>query len=445
MNPQSSEKKSPYIHPKFERLWKQYNSVVQCNRCGFCETACPTYVVSGKETLSPRGRSQAFRQILEGKIKKAGEAGEIFSTCLTCHACTNVCFSQVPVAKLMGHARETANQSRKLYRFVESIIFRYFLYYRKIFSILIWTGFFFKRLGISAFLKKMRLLEKISPELSAGEELLENVPLRFGGNCNRKREKTSLEIKLGNSPPKVAYFSGCGIHYAYPKISQSCVNILKSVTTNLKCPNHACCGLTAQSAGDIKNAKRLAYKTIQQFGKLDTNFIVVNDDSCCGFMKNYGEFLEDEPTAAAFSKKVKNLSEFLAENTFSLFGSQPEEKVFRTITYHDPCQMGNGQCETQTPREVLKVLPGVKFIEMDESNWCCGGAGTYCLKHPHLAEDVLERKLSNIQKTDAEIVVTQAASCLLHIQYGIRKKGWQEKIKVLHLAELINKQIADSG
>lgn len=448
--------KTPYLLPKFSELQKQYDSVVQCNRCGFCETVCPTYMVSGKETLSPRGRNQALRQILEGKIKNPKLASEIFTTCLTCHACTNVCFSEVPVAKLMAHARSIVQQEH-LPNLAEQFIFRYLLLHRALFSIFLWIGFFLKRIGISVFLKKLKLLKKISPELDAAEELVEKVPLHFG--IKNKR------LHQAKDAGRVAYFSGCGIHYLFPQVSLSANQLFQKMGYDVSFPPHSCCGLPAQSAGDFKNAKRLAKKNIDDFLKLGVATIIVDDDSCAGFMKNYVELLDGDLKAVAFSKKIKNLSEFLVESNPSIFsrseelfergvreaenlkrsdslssaptlGERPRSKMFRA-TYHDPCQMGNGHHMTDAPRKILKSLKNINFVEMEESNWCCGGAGTYCLKHPHLAEDVLERKLFNIERSGAECVVTQASSCLLHIGYGIRKKGWQDKIKIMHLAEFL--------
>lgn len=427
-----------HIDPKFKNLEKEYRWVVQCNRCGFCETICPTYMASGKETLSPRGRSQAFRQILEGKIKNPAIASEIFSTCLACHACTTVCFTQVPIAKLMGTARDIARHSKTNFFFyhLEGILFRNLLSYRKLLSIFIWTAFFFKRLGFSGLLKKTKILDLLSPELAHGEDLLENVPLIFGGNRG-KESKTKPQIEIGKELPKTAYFSGCGVHYVYPEVSRSFVGLLKKYVPNLKYPNHACCGLFAQSFGDVKTAKFLARKNIRQFKAADADLILVDDDSCCGFMKNYGEFLDGDPEAQAFSKKVKNLSEFLAEYEI------PIDKTFhqpttQKITCHDPCQMGNAHQQTQSVRKILKILPQVQFMEMNESKWCCGGAGAYCLKHPLLSSDILERKISNIKKSGAEIVITQAASCLMHLRYGMRKKGLEQEIQVKHLAEFLH-------
>lgn len=422
---------SPYLDPKFKELEKEYNAVTRCNRCGFCETVCPTYMVSGKETLSPRGRNQAFRDILEGKIKNPENASEIFSTCLTCHACTNVCFSEVPVAKLMSSAKACAQEKNSFIPF-QKFLLSLFLSQRKFISMILWFLFLCKRMGISRVLNKFKLL-KFIPELETGEDLILNTPLIFGGN------KSALKLSRSGNPLskkiKISYFSGCGIHYLYPEVSTACLKVLGSSNLKIDAPNHSCCGLIAASAGIPELAKELAKKNIEKFSPLNPDQIIVDDDSCCGFMKSYGELLNQDPKAISFSNKIKNLSEFVTENESIPLINQA--KFFGRVTYHDPCQMGNAHKSTDAPRKILQNLKNLEFVEMDEANWCCGGAGSYCLKHPSLAEDILERKLLNIEKTGAKIVVTQAASCLLHLRYGIRKKNRQEQLKIVHLAELL--------
>ena len=134
-----SEKKVSLLLPKYKYLESEYDAVVRCNRCGFCDTICPTYTATGKETLSPRGRNQAFRNILEGTLQNPKEASNIFSTCLTCHACTRVCFSEVPVGSLMGAAREIseASLSSNLTRW----ILRAVLIERRVLSVILWLAF----------------------------------------------------------------------------------------------------------------------------------------------------------------------------------------------------------------------------------------------------------------------------------------------------------------
>ncbi|OGR98248.1 MAG: hypothetical protein A2902_06400 [Elusimicrobia bacterium RIFCSPLOWO2_01_FULL_64_13] len=403
---------SPYLSHEYLRLEKEYDAVTRCNRCGFCETVCPTYMVSGKETLSPRGRNQAFRDILEGKNPDPKAAGDIFSTCLTCHACTNACFSQVPVARLMSSAREVSGPKAPA-RWIEKAVFRLFLPRRRLFSVLVWPAFLAARLC-----RWLGFLDGVLPD----------VPLLFGPECPPRTGPPSRTA--------TAVFSGCGIHYLFPGAARAFLRVMEKVDGGLVCSKPACCGLIPQSAGDPEGAKNLARKVIADFERTGAGTLVVDDDSCAGFMKGYGELLDGEPGAAAFAAKVRDLSQVLRERGL------PEEFARgafggESATYHDPCQMGQGRKETRSPREVLRDLSGLKFVELEESDWCCGGAGTYCLKHPGLSQDILERKLENIGKTGAGFVVTQAASCLMQIGAGIRRKGWEGTVRALHLAELL--------
>ena len=422
---------SPYLLPNFQHLSKEYDAVVQCNRCGFCETVCPTYMITGSESASPRGRNQAFRQILEGKITHANEAEKIFSSCLTCHACTNVCYSEVPVGKLMGYARDIATASNNKQKWIQNIIFRFFLKYRFIFSGFVWISFFLKRSKISLLLKKIGFLKWVSPELDTAEDLISNAPLCFGAGPAKKNDASIY--------PKTAYFSGCGTHYIYPKTCSSFLNIAKKFSSEVKCPSHACCGLIPQSAGDIESAKILAKKNITFFNAMGIEKILVNDDSCCGYMKNYPSLMNEELTAVAFSNKVQNISEFLEQQVPKnlIYNPALAQNGKIRVTYHDSCQMGNGHHSITAPRKLLQSIQNVDWVELDEANWCCGGAGTYSLKNPELADEILERKLLNIKQSKAQILITQASSCLMHIQYGVRKKGWEKEVQVMHLAEFL--------
>jgi glycolate oxidase iron-sulfur subunit len=262
---------------------------------------------------------------------------------------------------------------------------------------------------------------------------------------------------------RVAYFSGCGVHYLYPQAAQAVYDLLRDHDVEVLTPDHDCCGLPANSAGDLESAKACAKKNIELFASLDVEAIIVNDDSCAGFMMRYGEVLKGDPEAAIFSKKVMNLSQFLtklhwSEESFErdisgarvhirfaplqsepALGERSREKEFRAkVTYHHPCQMGNGHKETEAPLHILRSIAGKNFVELDEANWCCGGAGIYCLKNPKLAEAVLDRKIANIKKSGAGIVVTEASSCLLHINAGLKKKGLGEKVRCVHLGEFLS-------
>lgn len=433
-----SKQPSPYLALPFQHLSQEYDATVMCNRCGFCETVCPTYVSTGKENYSPRGRNQTLRQILEGKMQPSAAAHDVFSSCLTCHACTNICYAAVPVGKLMGSARELT-QKKHFFSGIQKFFLQFLFIHRKVASCFLWAGFLLHRLKISQFLQKLGLLSWISAELNQAQKIKIVLPLRFGAKEKNAREVQNSEQPL--SGKKVFYFSGCGVHYLFPDAGDALVSILKYLGAEILAPTHSCCGLISNSNGDPESAKKMARKVMQQIQRENPDFVLASDDSCCGFIKNYPYLFPEDPAAKNLAEKIVNLSELLNRLDWTP-NPQGERSYYQPqkVTYHDSCQMGNGHKTFAAPRAIIKKFKNVEFQELEESNWCCGGAGSYCLKHPDLAESILERKLTNIEKTQADIILTQAASCLMHIGHGMANTKNKNR-KVEHLAVWLAKKL----
>jgi glycolate oxidase iron-sulfur subunit len=104
-------------------------------------------------------------------------------------------------------------------------------------------------------------------------------------------------------------------------------------------------------------------------------------------------------------------------------------------TYHDPCHASRGQGLSKEPREILKNIPGIEYKEMPEADWCCGGAGSYALAHYDLSQQVLDRKMDNLKKTNADILVTSCPACMIQLSYGIRRHGL--KTEVRHISQVV--------
>ena len=126
-------------------------------------------------------------------------------------------------------------------------------------------------------------------------------------------------------------------------------------------------------------------------------------------------------------------------NALARFGLRPSGFGFR-VTYHDACHLAHAQRITKQPRELVKAVAGNNFIELPESDVCCGSAGTYNLTEPEMAERLQTRKIENILKTGAQIVVSSNPGCLLQIQAGLRKTG--SNIEVLHIADFLDRATA---
>jgi glycolate oxidase iron-sulfur subunit len=138
---------------------------------------------------------------------------------------------------------------------------------------------------------------------------------------------------------------------------------------------------------------------------------------------------------AAFSARVKDLVEWLVVNPASRIPHPASSS--KTVTYHDACHLAHAQRITKQPRELVKAAAGI-FVELPESDVCCGSAGSYNLTEPEMAERLQLRKTENILKTGAQVVVTTNPGCILQIRAGLKKAG-AEHIEVLHIADFLKR------
>jgi len=410
-----------------------YDTTAQCNKCGFCTSFCPTYIATGSEAQSPRGRVQALRFMIENK-SNPDDVSNIFSTCLLCGACTSVCFSEVPVARLMLHAREKASPRHWFLRF----IFKWVLPSRKRFDIFLRLAAYSKKKGLSEFLFKKKFIREIYPALSRANNMIPQTPECF---LTEKISKNKKEGMVSDT----AYFFSCGTCYLRPSAGAGTWAITEKLGRPLTRVEHPCCGLLAASAGDLNAARTQAKRVIQAFEPSKNNEILLDDSSCASHLKEYPELFEPSDPwhsrALSLSKRIRDLSEFLLKLEDTLFSQLmmiPEQKTI--LTFHDPCKARFGQGIIDPPRKILSRLSGTEVVELPESDQCCGGGGTYTFIHPEIAEEVLKRKVENILSTKAGIVVSTSATCLNQIEHGLRQVGSQ--IKVLHLSELLEENLS---
>jgi glycolate oxidase iron-sulfur subunit len=152
-------------------------------------------------------------------------------------------------------------------------------------------------------------------------------------------------------------------------------------------------------------------------------------------MKEYDELFKDDPTyrdkAKRLVTKMKDVSEFLGSITLKT----PTQEVRAKVTYHDACHLAHGQSVREQPRALLRMIPGLQLVDLQESDWCCGSAGTYNLTEPGMAHRLLDRKVKNIQASEAELIVTGNPGCLMQIRAGLQQTGLP--IKAIHTIDLL--------
>lgn len=183
----------------------------------------------------------------------------------------------------------------------------------------------------------------------------------------------------------------------------------------------------------------MARRLIAAFEPGNYDAILTNSAGCGSFMKDYGRHLfTDDPEwaerAAAFSAKVKDVSEYLHE--LGELRPMPGSIAAR-VTYHDACHLAHGQKVTSAPRELLKAIPGVTFVELADADQCCGSAGVYNFLHPEMARELQTRKVAAILDTGAQVVATGNPGCLAWIAQGLPRGASAPEI--LHPMELLDR------
>jgi glycolate oxidase iron-sulfur subunit len=184
-------------------------------------------------------------------------------------------------------------------------------------------------------------------------------------------------------------------------------------------------------------AKVMARRNIEAFLDTGIDAIIVNAAGCGAAMKEYGHLLRDDPVYAAkaqcFAQLVKDASEFLA----GIGLLNPLHRIEMTVTYQDPCHLAHGQKVRAQPRALLAAIPGLRVIEMDGSDRCCGSAGIYNLTQPEMSQELLKEKMISIAATSAEAAIAPNPGCMLQLRYGARRYG--PEMSVFHLMELLDR------
>ncbi len=406
---------------------------LDCVHCGFCLPTCPTYLVLGNEMDSPRGRIWLIRSASEGKSGITDNFVKHMNLCLLCRACETACPSGVKFGFLMEAAR---GQVDRLYQYSPADRrFRDFILHsftdlgrlRTMTSLLR----FYQRSGLQKLVRASGILGLFG-RLGQMETLLPAIP-----DQRLRTDLPEIVPAKGERRGRAGLLTGCVQRFFFAQVNRATARVLSENGYEVVIPrDQECCGSLLVHEGERDQAKRMARKTIDIFERAGVDVIVVNAAGCGSVMKEYWELLHTDPVYAeradAFSKKVRDISQLLAQ--VPLNGHLQALK--RTVTYHDACHLAHGQKVRQEPRTILKAIPGLQFVELKESDFCCGSAGIYNLLYPDLARQFLDRKIERIKESGAEVVVSGNPGCSLQIEKGLRERGLS--IRVLHPVELLD-------
>jgi glycolate oxidase iron-sulfur subunit len=397
------------------------HAVESCIHCGFCLPTCPTYEVLGNEADSPRGRIMLMKEVLEGTLSPADAAPHI-DRCLGCVACQTHCPSGVEYGNLLSAYRsldqsktgETASAGARLRRKLAS----WTLPYPKRFALALKTGKFARHFRWATPSALRPMLDLVPEHLPVRENLPEQSP------------------SIGPERGQVFLHIGCAAQALRPDITAAAIRVLNINGITVRIPkSQRCCGALHWHIGDERNAMKLATTNLAAFGS-GNEPIITTAAGCGSGMHEYPLMLagkSNETLAHQFSQRVIDVSVYLDQ-----IGITPPPSVKTTrVAYHDACHLAHAQKVRRPPRNLLRSIAGLELVELQESDLCCGSAGTYNIDQPEIAAELGKRKVQNIHLANCDLVALGNIGCQVQIEQHLSKSG--RPIPVLHTIQILDR------
>ena len=384
---------------------REANTILRsCVHCGMCTATCPTFVELGDELDSPRGRIYLIKDMLEnGRPATELEARHV-DRCLSCLSCMTTCPAGVNYMHLVDHARRHIEETydrplpERLLRRMLAMILPYPARFRPAMRLAgLVRGLAGLIPGQSMTAKRLRAMLKLAPKTLPPAQPL-----------------GTLYPAQGARRGRVALLAGCAQQVLDPEINAATLRLLTRMGMEVVVPpSTGCCGALTHHMGLHDPAMAAARANILAWDAAGLDAVVVNTSGCGTTVKDYGFMFREAPEAAAaarISAMAMDISEAL--DKFGYAPSRPAPGI--TVAYHSACSLQHGQKITALPKQLLQKA-GFTVKEPLEGHLCCGSAGTYNIMQPEIAERLRSRKLANINRTGASVLVAGNIGCLTQL------------------------------
>jgi len=408
--------------------------VTRCVDCYSCNSICPVIGVTHDSKGGPNLLMQMAPYLFDPRDsgKRTEMMEELSKICLLCGTCAENCPKNLPIDEIIAKVRAELVEKKGL-PYAKSFVLRTLLQSPRLLSLLIkggslLRGLIFKRIPAESGLQLRFPVggmdsRRILPEM-AKHFFLETAPRK----AQASKEKET-----------VAFFVGCSINYLYPHIGEATIRVLNRRGISVLIPKEQkCCGLPAYGSGDIDTARKLALDNIEVFEKSGAKRMVIACASGSAHLKvtlpkifaNADETLKVR--VSQFCNSITDLTVYLS----SLMTGKEITRDYKRlkVTYHDSCHMKRKLGIMEEPRTILKSV--ADFVEMDNADQCCGMAGSFGLENYELSAKILESKMSNAERTGAEVLATTCMGCLMQLEQGIHNHHL--KAKAMHVVEILD-------
>jgi len=369
-----------------------------CVHCGFCLQSCPTFLATGDEADSPRGRIELMRALERGELAPSDPYVQThLDRCLGCRGCEPVCPSGVGYGHGLEEARALLAQTRRLpwtARFALALfttpgLNRVVYAFARLFRA---TGIPRMLAGWGRMGFAMGMLASTAPDRRTGG--------RPVGKAVRPRS-ASPAVR-----PSVLLFRGCIMDGLFGHVHDATIRTLEVNGYEVReVPGQVCCGALHVHAGLRDPAAVLARRNAEAFGDGDTP-IVVNSAGC-------GAMLKEQ-----FGARVRDVTELLAER-----GPVPGAPVDTRVAYDPPCHLLHAQRIADPPLALFRAIPVLQLASTPDAAQCCGSAGIFSLLQPGMSRAVLAPKIASLREAAPAIVATGNPGCLMQLGAGLRAAG----------------------
>ncbi len=409
-----------------------FSQVFRCVRCGACANVCPVYRLVGGHKMG-HIYIGAIGLILTYFFHGPEKAKNIVQNCINCEACKDICAGGIDLPRLIKqvHVRIQDQAGHPL----PSLLLGQVMKNRKLFHTLLRTAKWAQKpvAGNDGFMRHLPMIFFKEHDFKALPTVAEK-PFR-----DRFPE---LPQPIAKPRLRVGLFSGCVQDFVYPEQMEAAFQLFAENQVAMSFPMaQSCCGLPLQMMGEAKTSRDVALQNVRAFEKENVDYIVTLCASCASHLKhNYPVLLADDPKilekTTAFTAKVVDFSTFAHD----ILGLTAENFLGdgKRATFHSPCHLCRGLGVHEAPRELIRAA-GLDYQEAEESEVCCGFGGTFSAKFPELSAALLNKKLDNVEKTGAEILLTDCPGCVMQLKGGLQKRG--SKIIVQHTAEALTARL----
>lgn len=358
-----------------------------CYQCGMCTGTCPWNLV----------RDFVVRKIIrQGQLGLVDFEDEDIWTCATCGACVQNCPRGVEIIDIMRAIRRAVVE-----------------------------------FGIGGVPDSLRITFKNMS--GTGNPLGEP-------RENRANWAKGLDVKLYDTGTDVLYFSCCIPAYdpSVQHVARATAGVLKSAGVNFGIlgEKESCCGESARKAGQESLFQNLAQSNIAAFSEAGVSKIVTTSPHCYHTFKNEYPELGGNFEVLHYTQYFAGL---INEGKLNF-----TKEINKKVTYHDPCYLGRHNGIYDEPREILKSIPGLEFIEMADSrenSLCCGGGGGRIWMETKRGERFSDIRLEQAINTGADILAVACPYCLCNFEDSQRSMDLENAIEVKDISELVQESI----